>query len=354
MIPEMRANPFVRYSRAITNYALAGFILVLLASFLLYPIYLTIRGGFAEDPATGHGFTFRHVRAVFSDPTLVGGLLNSLKIAALTTTTATLLALPLAVLSAGYKFPGKGFFNAAVLVPMILPPFVGAIGVRALLGREGALNALLGTHFDFLGEAKLAGVVMLQALSLYPIIYLNATASLANLDPALDESAENLGAGWWRRFFADHPPAGAAGALRGRDDRLHLVVHRAGHAADVRLLPGHARADLQRPEGSRELGQALRPDVVLLTAAILLLYVLGKVLFGQGTYAMYSKAVRPGRRREALTGVWAGSAAGGSSPRSRSWRSCPHFGVILTSLCVPGQWYDRAPPRSRATTYTRR
>src|SRR5437016_5058948 len=41
----------------------------------------------------------------------------------------------------------------------------------------------------------------LRALSLYPIIYLNATAALANLDPALNEAAENLGAGPVRRFF---------------------------------------------------------------------------------------------------------------------------------------------------------
>jgi ABC-type Fe3+ transport system permease subunit len=39
-------------------------------------------------------------------------------------------------------------------VPLILPPFVGAIGVRAILGREGALNALLGTDYDPIGTAR--------------------------------------------------------------------------------------------------------------------------------------------------------------------------------------------------------
>ena len=32
-------------------------------------------------------------------------------------------------------------------------------------------------------------------------LYLNVTAALANLDPALDEAADGLGAGAWRRFF---------------------------------------------------------------------------------------------------------------------------------------------------------
>jgi iron(III) transport system permease protein len=341
MIPEMRANPFVRYSRAITNYALAGFILVLLASFLLYPIYLTIRGGFAEDPATGHGFTFRHVRAVFSDPTLVGGLLNSLKIAALTTTTATLLALPLAVLSAGYKFPGKGFFNAAVLVPMILPPFVGAIGVRALLGREGALNALLGTHFDFLGEAKLAGVVMLQSLSLYPIIYLNATASLANLDPALAEAAENLGCGPVRRFTRITLPLVRPGLFAGA---TIVFIWSFTELGTPLMFDYYRVTPVQIYNGLREVENSAKPyalTIVLLGTA-LLLYFVGKVLLKGRTYAMQTRAARASSEKQ-LTGVWAIVGTGLFAAVS-FLAILPHFGVILTSLCVPGQWYKTVLP----------
>src|SRR6185436_3358084 len=67
---------------------------------------------------------------------------------------------------------------------------------------NGLLAAMgVSTQLDILGSAKIFGVMALQALSLYPIIYLNATAALANLDPALGEAAENLGAGPVRRFF---------------------------------------------------------------------------------------------------------------------------------------------------------
>lgn len=74
---------------------------------LLYPIYLTVRGGFARL-AHGTGFTFDHIILIFQDPSAVAGLLNSLKIAAGTTTLALLIAVPLAVLSsAQFRFPGK-------------------------------------------------------------------------------------------------------------------------------------------------------------------------------------------------------------------------------------------------------
>jgi ABC-type spermidine/putrescine transport system permease subunit II len=183
------------------HYFLLAIILALLGWFLLVPILLTVRGGFAADPATGQGFTLDHLFLVFRDPLNRTGLMTSGLIACCTTILCILIALPLAVLNAGYAFPGKKLLNAAALVPLILPPFVGAIGLRAILGRQGAINTLLGTDWDVLGQGRFWGVVIAEALHLYPIIFLNATAALANLDPALDEAAENLGAGFWKRFF---------------------------------------------------------------------------------------------------------------------------------------------------------
>jgi iron(III) transport system permease protein len=151
---------------------------------------------------------------VFEDTTTAEGLLNAGKIAVATTILSAILAVPLAVLSARHSFPGKKLLNAAILVPLILPPFVGAIGMKALMGREGTLNTLFGTDFDVLGQGRFWGVVIVEALHLYPIIYLNAVAALANLDPALSESAENLGAGRLRRFFTVTLPLIRPGCLR--------------------------------------------------------------------------------------------------------------------------------------------
>ena len=126
-----------------SHYVLLGLLLCWLGALLLYPIWLTVRGGFATDVMTGQGFTLRHVGLVFRDPALRGGLQNALMIALATTTLCALIGVPLGVLSARYTYPFKKVWDAAVLVPLILPPFVGAIGLKAILGRTGALNALL-------------------------------------------------------------------------------------------------------------------------------------------------------------------------------------------------------------------
>src|SRR3569833_3096869 len=96
-----------------------------------------------------------------------------------------------------------------VPLPLIVQPFVGAIGVKQLFGQAGALNALL-VHLhlldpmhpvDWLRRGRLATVVGLTALHLYPIVYFNVSASLANLNVEMEEAARSLGCRGLRTFW---------------------------------------------------------------------------------------------------------------------------------------------------------
>ncbi|MDR0475635.1 MAG: ABC transporter permease subunit, partial [Treponema sp.] len=62
-----------------------------------------------------------------------------------------------------------------------------------LLERVGLLDFSTALPPDWLGSG-FVGVVVLQALHLFPILYLNASAALANVDPAYQQAARNLGA----------------------------------------------------------------------------------------------------------------------------------------------------------------
>src|SRR5262249_58284033 len=95
-----------------------------------------------------------------------------------------------------------------LLEPMFMPPFVGAIGLRQLLAKFGSVNLFLmhlgvlppNQPIDWLGQGGFWGIVLLQVMNLYPIMFLNVSAAMANVDPALREAAQNLGAGSWRLF----------------------------------------------------------------------------------------------------------------------------------------------------------
>ncbi len=348
-----------RTRRTVWQYALLGMCLGVLLLFLVYPILLTVYGAFIGTNAQGKtAFTLNNIAMIFQDPRLRSGLFNSLRIAATTTTLTILIGLPLAVLGARYRFPLKSFFNAAILVPLILPPFVGAIGLKALLGREGAINALLDAlrpllggegglgfivpgPFDVVGNAKFFGVVAVQALALYPIIYLNATAALANLDPALDEAAENLGAGWWRRFTRITLPLVRPGLFAGA---TIVFIWSFTELGAPLMFDYYDVTPVQIFNGLKEVEGSAKPyalTVVMLATAVLL-YLMGKWVFGGKGYAMYSKASRAASESQ-LPGAfkWLATLAFGLVT---FLAILPHMGVILMSLSAPGQWYQSIVP----------
>jgi iron(III) transport system permease protein len=316
----------------------------LFAVFLIYPIWLTVRGGFES---VGGGFTLYHVRAVFADGALRAGLVNAFGIAVATTLLSLVIALPLAVFSAKFDFPGKTAFSALVLIPLILPPFVGAIGLQQILGRAGALNALLidlgliETGIDFIGRGGFWAIVIVQALHLYPIPYLNATAALANLDPALEEAAENLGAGAWRRFRQITLPLIRPGIFAGSTIVFIWAFTELGTPL---MFDFQTITPVQIFNGLKEMETSRQPyalTAVMLFAAVTS-YVLGKLVFGGRAYAMYGKAsiqsttVRLGGLGGALVSVAFGAVV--------LLAIVPHAGVVLTSLTTNGQWYETILP----------
>jgi iron(III) transport system permease protein len=113
----------MRQSSAWLIFSLAMLIYLL---FFLIPLGSVIKGGFFVDG----GFTPEFIIGVFSNPIYREGLLNSLMIGLGTTLLATVIALPLAWIANRFRFPFKSTLTALLLVPMILPPFVGAIGFQ--------------------------------------------------------------------------------------------------------------------------------------------------------------------------------------------------------------------------------
>ncbi|MBR2625233.1 MAG: iron ABC transporter permease [Lentisphaeria bacterium] len=185
---------------------LAGF----LALFLLMPLFTVI----------GEGCSWQLICEVFRSPVYVEGLANSFAISLVTTAMVAVISLFLALLYDRYDFAGKEYCSLLMLLPMILPPFVGALGFQQILGHYGVVNTLLTKcgipRIDFLGgDGKFWSVCLIEALHLYPVFYLNLITSLGNIDPALSDAAANLGANRWQRFLRIKLPLLKSGFLAG-------------------------------------------------------------------------------------------------------------------------------------------
>jgi iron(III) transport system permease protein len=190
-----------RYDLNPTHAGVLIFLWFFFIVFMLYPLGYVFSGAFFTD----EGFSLVFFRLMLSSPNYTVILANSINLGLAVTLFTTLLSLPLAFLLVRYDFPGKGLLNGLILIPLVLPPFVGAIGMRQLLARFGSINLLLlqmgviDQPIDWLGGG-FGGVVLLEVLHLYPIMYLNLAAALANVDPTLEEAAKNMGASGFKLF----------------------------------------------------------------------------------------------------------------------------------------------------------
>ena len=315
------------------------------AAFFLWPVLQILRGGFVD--ADGR-LTFAYLAALLADPTYLGGLLNSFLLACAATALALLLALPLAVVSDRFVFPGKSLLGSLVLVPMILPPFVGAIGIKQIFGQYGALNALLHhlgllastETIDWFAVHQFWGIAIVEALSLYPIVYLNAIAALANIDPAMEEAAQNLGCTGFRRFWKITLPLIRPGLFAGGT----IVFIWAFTELGTPLIFDYDRVtSVQIYYGLKDIGANPFPFalVAVMLVCSVALYAISKTLFGRSSHAMMAKATQ--------------ASAARTLPAGRAWLCTllfagitflavlPHLGVVLVAFSQ--DWYGTLLPQ---------
>ncbi len=146
-----------------------------------------------------------------------GIVLNSVVVATVVTLLASLIGTVFAFLMARFSFPGKNVFRILLFIPLLVTPFVSAYVVQQMFSEYGMVSNILHALFGFrLRIDGLAGITLAQAITYYPIVYLNAYASFINIDPSLEEQAENLGSRGFHLFrtvtFPLALPGIAAGA----------------------------------------------------------------------------------------------------------------------------------------------
>lgn len=325
----------IRNSTAWFLFAVIGSVL---GGLMLWPLIEVISGGCFVDGK----FTAEYIIGVFKNPIYAEGLLNSLGIAAGTTLLASCLAIPLAWLSHKYRFPGQKVFGSLILVPLILPPFVGAIGIAQMLGPYGTLNEILGCGpVDWLGKARYFGVILIQALALYPIIFLNVSAALANIDPAMEEAASNLGCRGFTIFRKITLPLITPGLFAGGT----LVFIASFTELGTPLMLNYTRcAACQIYDEIKEISASPFPYAlvtVVLTFSVALYMTMRKLLGGRA-HAMQGKATVASVTRDVKG--WKGVLVLLPFLIVTILALTPHIGVALTSVSVPGTWYQSVLP----------
>ncbi len=206
------------FKEGLFTYAVPFLVVLILGVFLLLPV-----GTLVLKSCVGPtGFTLDYFKLLFENKLYTASIINSLQIGLCSTVVATFISLPLSLIHVKFKFKGKSLLFGLILLPMIMPPFVGAIGIQQFFSLYGAINLFLLSHniistpIAWLeNNNSFYIVVLLEALHLYPILYLNLTAALSNIDPSLEEMADLFGVSKIKKFKDILIPLATPGYIAG-------------------------------------------------------------------------------------------------------------------------------------------
>ena len=181
-------------------HVVAVLIALLLFGLLVVPVTQVIFVAF-QDPATGAA-TLQNFADFFATSLFRESFWNSFYVSAMSVVVATVIALPLAYITTRFNFSGSILIQSLGFIPLIMPPFVGAVAMQLIFGRNGTINLLLRDHvgisIPFMDG--LNGVILVQSIHYFPFILINLSASLRNIDRSMEEAAQNLGSYGLRLF----------------------------------------------------------------------------------------------------------------------------------------------------------
>ncbi len=324
-VPALRGAPRVRAGVWLAGALVLAFLLL----FLVLPVLQVFGAAFVNADGSP---TFGHFQAFFSQGLMREAFFNSLYVAVLSTVFAALIAVPLAYFTVRFEFRGALLIHTLGVLPLVMPPFVGAVALQLIFGRSGSINLLLDEHFGITLPIMegLNGVVFVEAIHYFPFVLLNLTVALRNIDGAMEEAAMNLGARGWRLFSRVIFPLAMPGFVAGAS----LVFVKVFDDLGTPLVMG--QTNLLAPQAYLRITQVGLEDplgyvisVIMIAFSIAAMALSAGVLRGRD-YATTQKGGTSLRRRRlgrgAALGAWA-------------WivfvlllTLSPHIGVALLSV----------------------
>jgi len=141
-------------------------------------------------------------------------VLLSLKVAFWAVAASLPLAIAVGFVLARKDFPGKTFFDAAVHLPLVLPPVVVGFALLVLFGREGPVGRVLeplGIVFAF----RWTGAALAAAIMGFPLMVRAVRLAIEAVDTRLESAGRTLGASRTRVFFTVTLPLAWPGVVTG-------------------------------------------------------------------------------------------------------------------------------------------
>jgi molybdate transport system permease protein len=186
-------------------------------------------------------------------------------------------AYALAWLLARRSFPGRVLLDAAVHLPLVLPPVVTGWLLLVLFGRTGPIGAWLDETFGLVLVFRWTGAALAAAVMALPLMVRAMRLSIEAVDRRLIGAARTLGATPWRAFLTVTLPLSLPGVLAGTmlgfarslGEFGATITFASNIPGETRTLPLAIYSGLQLPGGEEAVTRLAIISVLLSVAALL-------------------------------------------------------------------------------------
>ena len=149
------------------------------------------------------------------DATEWGIVALSLKVGGVAMLVTLPVAFALAWLLARVRFPGKVIVDAAIHLPLVVPPVVTGWMLLLAIGPNGPIGGWLQDWFGVTVLFRWTGAAIAAGVMALPLMVRAMRISIEAVDRRLENAARTLGAGRWRVFWTLTLPLSIPGVLAG-------------------------------------------------------------------------------------------------------------------------------------------
>lgn len=171
--------------------------------FLYAPIVILVAFSFNNSRlgARWAGFTTQWYVSMLESEAVLTALENSLIVAFVSTIIATILGTMTAIAMERFRFPYQRTYDGVLYLPVIIPDIVMAVSLLAFFSLLlGGMNDLLGLAGNASLRPGLVTVIIAHVAFNISFVAIVVRTSLRELDPGLEEAAQDLGANEWITF----------------------------------------------------------------------------------------------------------------------------------------------------------